>query len=96
MSSSYLDFHLEFDNGGRLKTKLNDKRDGFTFPLVNFPFISSNIPTYQLVQFRFHNSHYYRACAYYSDFLDGAKLLTQKRLKQDYEFITTKIRRWSS
>jgi hypothetical protein len=23
-----------------------DKRDDFTFPLVNFPFISSNIPAY--------------------------------------------------
>jgi len=27
-----------------LKTKLYDKRDDFTFPIVNFPFISSNIP----------------------------------------------------
>ena len=30
--------------GGRLKTKLHDKRNDFTFPIVNFPFISSNIP----------------------------------------------------
>ena len=36
-SVSYLDLHLEIDNGGRLKTKLYDKRDDFTF-------ISSNIP----------------------------------------------------
>jgi hypothetical protein len=36
-SVSYLDLHLEIDNGGRLKTKLCDKRDDFTF-------ISSNIP----------------------------------------------------
>ena len=36
-SASYLDLHLEIDNGGRLKTKLYDKRDDFTF-------ISSNIP----------------------------------------------------
>jgi hypothetical protein len=31
-SASYLDFHLEIANGGRLKTKLYDKRDYFTFP----------------------------------------------------------------
>jgi hypothetical protein len=44
-STSYLDLQLEIDNGGRLKAKLYDKRDYFTFPIVNFPFISSNIPT---------------------------------------------------
>jgi hypothetical protein len=30
--------------GGRLRTKLYDKRDDFNFPIVNFPFICSNIP----------------------------------------------------
>jgi hypothetical protein len=29
--ASYLDIHLEIDNAGRLKTKLYDKRDDFTF-----------------------------------------------------------------
>ena len=65
-----------------MKTKLYDKLDDFTFPIVNFPFISSNIPAppvygvyiSQLV-------HYSRACAQYSDFLDRAQLLTQKLLK---------------
>jgi hypothetical protein len=42
-SASYYDLHIEIDNGGRLKTELYDKRDDFTFPIVNFPFISSNI-----------------------------------------------------
>ena len=42
-SASYLDLHLEIDNEGRLKTKLYDKRDDFSFPIVNFPFLSSNI-----------------------------------------------------
>ena len=32
------------DSEGRLRTKLYDKRDGFNFPIVNFPFICSNIP----------------------------------------------------
>ena len=38
---SYIDLHLEFDNGGGLKTKLHDKRDVFTFSIVKFPLISS-------------------------------------------------------
>jgi len=50
--------------GGRSKTKLYDKCDDFTFPVVNFPFICSNIaapPAYgvyisQLIR-------YSRACA---------------------------------
>jgi len=36
--------YLEIDNAGRLKIKLYDKRDDFTFPTVNFLFISINIP----------------------------------------------------
>ena len=43
-SDSFLDLHPETDNEGRLKTKLYDKRDNFTFPIVNIPFISINIP----------------------------------------------------
>ena len=42
--ASYHDIHPEIDNGGRLKTKHYDKRDDFSFSIVNFPFISSNIP----------------------------------------------------
>jgi hypothetical protein len=43
-SASYLDLHLEIDSEGRIRTKLYDKRDDFNFPIVNFPFICSNIP----------------------------------------------------
>jgi hypothetical protein len=39
-----LDRHLEIDNRIRLKTNFYDKRDDFTFPIVNFPFIIINIP----------------------------------------------------
>jgi hypothetical protein len=43
-SASYLDLHLEIDSEGQLRTKLYDKRDDFNLPIVNFPFICSNIP----------------------------------------------------
>ena len=41
-SSSYLDCYLYIDNG-KLTTRLYDKWDNFNFPIVNFPFLSSNI-----------------------------------------------------
>jgi hypothetical protein len=40
-SASYRNLYL--DNRGRLKSKRYDKRDEFTFPIVTFPFIGSNI-----------------------------------------------------
>ena len=43
-SASYLDCFLYMDNG-KLSTRLYDKRDDFNFPIVNFPFLSSNIPS---------------------------------------------------
>ena len=46
-SSSYLDCYLYIDNG-KLTTRLYDKRDDFNFPIVNFPFLSSNIPSARL------------------------------------------------
>ena len=81
-SASYLDLHLEIDNGGGLTTKLYDKRVDFTFPIVNFSFICSNIQAYgvyisQLIR-------YSRVCAHYSDILDRVQLLTQKLIKQGY------------
>ena len=80
-SACYLDFHLAIDSRGKLQTKLFDKRDDFNFPIVNFPFLSGNIPsapTYgvyisQLIR-------YSRACYQYSDFLDRAFQLINKLL----------------
>jgi hypothetical protein len=41
--SYYIDILLELNKERGLKTKLFDKRDDITFPIVNFPFISNNI-----------------------------------------------------
>jgi len=81
--ASYLDLHLEIDSDGRLRTKHYDKRDDFNFPIINFPFICSNIraaPAYgvyisQLIR-------YSRASDSYQDFLDRGLLLTRKLLNQ--------------
>ena len=66
-SSLYFECYLYIDNG-KLTTRLYDKRDDFNFPIVNFPLLSSNIPsvpTYgvyvsQLIR-------YVRACSNYQD-----------------------------
>ena len=65
------------------KTTIYNKRDVVTFPTVNFPFISSNIPASpaygayisQLVC-------YSRACDRYGDFQHRAQLPIFKLLKQ--------------
>ena len=67
-SASYLGLHLKIDSEGRLRTNLYDKRYDFNFPIVNFPFICSNIPAVpaygvylsQLLR-------YSRACGSYQD-----------------------------
>jgi hypothetical protein len=85
-SASYFDLHLEIDTKGKLNTKLYDKRDDFNFPIINFPFLSSNIPSApaygvyvsQLIC-------YSRACGEYHYVLfDRASRLTRKLQKQGY------------
>ena len=65
------------------KSNYNDKRDDFNFNIVNFPFLSSNIPqspaygvfVSQLIR-------YARASSLYEDFITRSQLLTSKLLKQ--------------
>ncbi|MEW8546912.1 MAG: hypothetical protein AB2693_25640, partial [Candidatus Thiodiazotropha sp.] len=71
--------HLCIDNG-KLVTRLYDKGDDFNFPIVNFPFLSSNVPSApaygvyvsQLIR-------YARACFNYQDFVERGKLFTSKK-----------------
>ena len=84
-SSSYLDWYLYIDNG-TLTTRLYDKRDDINFPIVNFPFLSSNIPSapaygvYVLQLIR-----YTRACSNYQDFMERGKVLTTRLFSQGYK-----------
>ena len=45
MQENYLDLKFVIDSGGKLSTRLYDKRDDFDFHIVNFSFLSSNIPS---------------------------------------------------
>jgi len=44
-SASYPDLYLEHYINGTLTKQLYDKRDDFNFPIVNYPFPASNIPS---------------------------------------------------
>ena len=46
-SASYLDLFLEMTTDCRLNTKIDDKRDDFNFPIVNFPFLCSTSQRHQ-------------------------------------------------
>ena len=91
MCASYLDILLEIDKNQHLTTRLYDKRDDFNFPIVNFPFLCSNIPECpaygvyisQLIR-------YARACSEYQDFLARGLILTNKLLKQGYVAVKLK------
>ena len=84
-SASYLDLHLEIERERRLRAKLYDKRDDFNIPIVNFPFICSNIPAApaygvfisQLIRYSI-------ACGSYQDFLNRGLLLTKKLMNQGF------------
>ena len=56
--ASYLDLHLEIDYGGRLRTKLSDKREYFNISIEKFSFICKIIcvywfPTHIVLRFCF-------------------------------------------
>ena len=88
--ASYLDLlFTRDDNNFLLKmrtTKLDDKRDAFSFDIVNFPFMSSNIPSApaygvyasQLICFA-------RCCSNYSDLLACHRALVTRLLSQGYK-----------
>ena len=70
-SSSYLDCYLYID---------------FNFPIVNFPFLSSNIPSAPAYGFYVSQLiRYARVCSNYQDFMERGKVLTTKLLSQGYQ-----------
>ena len=82
----FLDLNSSISNG-TVSTKLYDKRDGFDFDIVHFPFLDGDVPrrtSYgvyisQLIRFA-------RASSNVSDFNCRNKALTAKLLKQGYRY----------
>ena len=83
--ADYLDHTFVIDSGGKLSTRLYDKRDHFDFHIVNFRFLSSNIPSgpsygvyiSQLIR-------YARCCSHNNDFRYRHKCLVDRLLSQGY------------
>ena len=86
--ASYLDLLFIEDKSNNITTKSYDKRDAFGFHIVNFPFMSSNIPSApaygvyasQLIRIA-------RCCSIYSDFLLRHRVLVTRLLSQGYKVI---------
>ena len=84
--AAVLDLHLSISND-IVSTKIYDKCDDFDIEIVNFPFLDGDVPhstSYgayisQLIRFA-------RASSYIRDFNTRNKLLTQKLLKQGYQY----------
>jgi hypothetical protein len=90
-SASYLHIHIEIDSEGWLRTQLYDKRDDFNFPIVNFPFICSNIPAASAYGvYIFQLIRYSRTCGSYRDVHDRGLLLTRKLLNQGFLLVKLK------
>jgi len=90
-SAFYLDLEHDINCTLQLKTKFYDKRDDFNFPIVNYPFLDSNIPpspAYGVYMLQL--NRYSRTCNSYQDFLNRSVLLTRKLLSQG--FIETRLR----
>ena len=91
--SDYLDLTFIIDIVGKLSTQLYDKCDDFDFHIVNFPFLSSNIPPgpfygvyiSQLIR-------YARCCSHYEDFRYCHKCLVDRLLSQGYRALRLKGR----
>ena len=84
--ANYLDLIFMIGNNNRLYTKLSDKRDDFDFHIVNFSFLSSNIPSsLSCDAFILQLIRHARCCSYYDDFEYRHKLLFDRLLSQGYE-----------
>ena len=63
------------------------KHDDFDFHIVNFPFLSSNIPSSP--SYGVYISYlirYARCCAYYDDFRHRHKMLVERLVSQGYQY----------
>ena len=83
--ASYLDLSFHVTKDDELFTKLYDKRDNFDFHIVNFQFLSGNIPAApaygvyisQLIR-------YARCCTFYEDFSLRHSILASRLVLQGY------------
>ena len=76
--------HLEFDIHSHLSTRIYDKRDDFDFEIINFPHLSSNIPTSPAYGIYISQLIRYSSSSSYSDFVKRHQCLSRKLMNQGY------------
>ena len=84
--ASCLDLLFIRDKRNNITTKLYDRRDAFGFHIVNFPFMSNNIPSaraYGVYASQF--IRYACCCSIYGDFLLCYRALVTRLLSQGYK-----------
>ena len=84
--ASYLDLLFIQDKSNNITTKLYDNRDAFGFHIVNFPFVSSNIPSAPVYGVHaFQLICYAHCCSNYSDLLSRHRVLVTRLLSEGYK-----------
>ena len=84
--AAFLDLHMSISND-KVSNKIYDKRDDFDFEIVKFPFLDGDVPrstSYGVYISQF--IRFARASSYITDFNTRNTLLTQKLLKQGYQY----------
>ena len=71
--TDYLDLTFITNNGGKLSTRPYDIRGNFDFHIVNFPFLSSNIPSGVFMVYIFRSSQSMHNAAHNMMILEIAK-----------------------
>jgi len=91
LQSNYLDLDIEIRDD-KFHTKLFDKRDAFSFQIVNFPDLSGNIPhKHSYGVFVSQLIRYARCCDELADFTTRSQTLIEKLTKQN--FVLSQLRR---
>ena len=91
--TSFLDFNVKVI-GSDIHISVYNKRDGFGFPIVNFPWLSGDVP--RLPSFGIYISQlvrFARCCSSVLDFHSKNLRLTSKLLTQGYIYMYHKLRK---
>ena len=85
LHTHYLDLDLEICDG-KIYSKQFDKRDAFSFSIVNYPDLSGNIPAKQSYGvFASQLIRYGRCCMHVEDFISRTKRLISKLTSQGFK-----------
>ena len=84
--ASYLNLLFTGEENNNITTKLHYKHDAFGFHIMNFPFMSSNIPIAPAyIVYASQLIRYARCCSNYGDFLSCHRALVTRFLSQGYK-----------